>query len=146
LVIYILFNISNGFWEILKKLFLKEVCQGLGVAKTSWLWSKNVKNICLDWESSLPWTTQSWPCFRKIRGKGVFSRYCDPLYLNYWWTYQNGHGTIRSSLAPFFSNYYLFSKISQFFGNFLFLIFLNIFFPFFRKLFLIFQNFTKFIN
>ena len=37
-----LFDISNGFRDILKKLFLKKVCQGLGVAKTPWLGSKHV--------------------------------------------------------------------------------------------------------
>jgi len=37
------FDISNGFWDIVKKQFLKKVCQGLGVAKTSWLGQNTFK-------------------------------------------------------------------------------------------------------
>jgi len=33
---------------------------------------------------------------------GVFSRCFEPLYLKNCWTYQNEHGSIRSSSAPFF--------------------------------------------
>ena len=51
------------------------------------------------------WTPQSWQCFRKIRG-GVgcvfFFRYFESLYFKNCWTYQNEHGSIRSSSAPFF--------------------------------------------
>jgi len=32
----------------------------------------------------------------------VFSRCFEPLYLKNCWTYQNEHGSIRSSSAPFF--------------------------------------------
>jgi len=40
------FDIYNGFWDISKKkLFLKNVPQGLGVSKTSWWGSKYVKNV-----------------------------------------------------------------------------------------------------
>jgi len=35
-------------------------------------------------------------------GVGVFSRFFEPLYLKNCWTYQNEHGSIRSSSAPFF--------------------------------------------
>jgi len=37
-----------------------------------------------------------------ILGVGVFSRCFEPLYLKNCWTYQNEHGSIRSSSAPFF--------------------------------------------
>ena len=35
-------------------------------------------------------------------GVGLFSRSFEPLYLKNCWTYQNEHGSIRSSSAPFF--------------------------------------------
>ena len=40
----------------------------------------------------------------------MFSRYFEPLYLQNCWTYQNEHGSIRSSSAPLFSLYYFVSN------------------------------------
>ena len=53
-------DISNGFRDILKKLFLRKVCQGLGVAKTSWLGSKHVYFI---------WPAQAVPRVDQNRGR-----------------------------------------------------------------------------
>jgi len=73
------FNIWNGFWDILKKLFLEKVCQGLGVAKTSWLGSKQVWKICPNWESRVsPGRHSRGNIFPKIRGGGVFYVSFDP--------------------------------------------------------------------
>jgi len=43
----------------------------------------------------------------------VFSTYVEPLYLQNCWTYQNEHGSIRSSSAPFFFLTYLLSNFCQ---------------------------------
>ena len=40
-------------------------------------------------------------------GVGTFSRCFEPLYLKNCWTYQNEHGSIRSSSAPFFKDDFL---------------------------------------
>jgi len=52
------------------------------------------------WESSLLWTAQFGNIAAKL-GVGLFSRYFEPLHLKNCWTYQNEHGSIRSSSAPF---------------------------------------------
>jgi len=104
------FSISETVFEIFrKKLFLKKLCKMLRFPKTSWLGSNNFF-FFYRWEYSLPWTAQSWQCFRKIRSGGVFSRYFEPLYLKNCWTYQNEHGSIRSSWAPFFLFFLFFLK------------------------------------
>jgi len=38
--LHFFFDISDGFWDILKKALFKKVRRGLGFTKTSWLWSK----------------------------------------------------------------------------------------------------------
>ena len=104
MILYI-FSMSETVFEIFwKKPFLKKLCQMLLFPKTSWLWSNNVFffvffSYC--WKSSLPWTARSR--VRKISGGGLFSRFFSPLFLKNCWTYQNEHGSIRLSLAPFFS-------------------------------------------
>jgi len=99
-------DIWNGFWDISKKLFLKKIVRCYSFLKRLDLGLITFFSVFFFffycWESSLPWTAQSWQCFRKIRGGGVFSRYFEPLYLKNYWRYQNEHGSIRSSLAPFF--------------------------------------------
>ena len=58
---------------------------------------------------SLPWTAQSGQCCPKIRGGGIFF---EPLYLKNGWRYENGHGSIRSSSAPFLNRMARFCRLS----------------------------------
>jgi len=76
---YTLFRYLQRFLRYFeKKMFLKKVCPGLGVEKTSWRGSKYVQNGCFNWESSLPCTAQSGQYFPKIRGGGVFCAFSNP--------------------------------------------------------------------
>jgi len=77
-----IFSISLTVFEIFwKKTAFEKSFQGLGVAKTAWLGSKHVLNICLEWKSRVsPGRCSRGNIFPKLR-VGLIFTFLAPLYL-----------------------------------------------------------------
>jgi len=107
---YQFFDIWNGFWDISKKLFKKKTfvscygflkCLDLGQITLFFVFGCFFPFIAGNLVSSGQHSHLNVSVILGV-GVGTFSRCFEPLYLKNCWTYQNEHGSIRSSSAPFF--------------------------------------------